>query len=211
MRIEEYFGKLCAARIYQSEYHQSISLVQPKKFLENGVKMLWDIGPSYMIVEFVPDGQPLQSGQAQIVHCYGFPPDNSDEFDQIDLHFLNTFYPAVPLDPPEPDENGEFLGWISPEGAYYKSIYGDHDTTARSIVATLENRILRGSRAREYLLKTWIQPRITEGRGWFVGRDRWHEGVGDLTAAQHRVILNIQEISGVNFSWELEYRDVIPD
>lgn len=192
----------------------SPSIITPFEKIDDdeGYLFYWDIGPSYASAEFIRLGIP-ERGQAKILYVYG-PEYKRDSkhynWDKVDLHFLKAYYFPKPQDPPEPDDDGSFLGFISPDGQYYQSIYGNHDGTARSILACLFDEVISGRKAREKLLIDWIQ---ILGKNYIVGRKEEQENSNlleyTITAEQKEVARKIESFwDGADF-WSLEFREVV--
>ena len=132
------------------------------------------------------------------------------DWDKVDLHFLKTYYQKSPQDPPLPDENGFFLGFISPLGKYYPTRFRNHDGTARAIVATLYNRVESGIVAREWLLNNgWIQ---ILGKDHVVGRDRIPDSDDGwtITSEQVDVIRYIESVWDEADFYSIKYRKIVP-
>jgi hypothetical protein len=150
--MKQYIKHLVAAQITQKYPnvgdHTFVALITPYKLYDDRMSYYWDNGPSKS--DSTIDNE-------KILHDYGIEDENDyDWWDNVDLHFLTTYYPAKAVEP-KPDHNKSWYGWIAPNGDYYMAHYGNHDETARSIVATLEGKVPPGYKAREFLLKTWIQ------------------------------------------------------
>ncbi len=204
-KIEELFGQMVAAEVYIGG-NVSVSLIKPYAEEKNGwTKFYWDNGPSRCSARFVDKEGDLEPGEARVVHVYGKLRETDDHtWDAMDLHFLTTYYPAKPSDPPQPDFIGHYFGWIAPNGDYYIAPYGSHDGVARTICASLFGQVMGGVKARELLIKTWLQAR---NDGNVYGRmDTW-----DITKSQLATIKKIEKQSGIDYGVVYELRKVVAD
>lgn len=204
-KIEDLFGQMVVAEVYIGG-NVSVSLIKPYAEEKDGwTRFYWDNGPSRCSARFVDKEDDLEPGEARVVHVYGKLRETDDRaWDAMDLHFLTTYYPAKPSDPPQPDFNGHYFGWIAPNGDYYIAPYGSHDGVARTICASLFGQVMHGVKARELLIKTWLQAR---NDGNVYGRmDTW-----DITESQLATIKKIEAQSGVNYEVVYELRKVVPD
>jgi len=159
----------------------------------NLVSFYWETGPSKCAARLV-NGDP-GDGEFSILEDWGI--EGSFSWEELDLHFLKTYYPANPI-MPVADTNGSFYGWIDPDGNYYMAHYGNHDATAQCIYATLYNEVLSGYEAREKLLKTWIQLNKT----FIIGRNDFKIDQYDITVAQTKTVDYVKSISGLELDYE---------
>ena len=204
VNMKKFYGQMVAAEVYISG-GVSVNLITPFEDARDGYTMFyWDTGPSRCYALFVDGEEPLSEGEARVLHVYGVIPDDDEAWDAVDLHFLTTYYPAEASNPPAPDPAGTYFGWISPTGDYYMASYGDHDATARTIIASLYGEVLDGYKAREMLMATWLQCR-NDGRVY--GRNDNY----DLTESQAKTIKLIEAASGVNYGRTLKLRAIVPD
>lgn len=204
MFSEKYIGKLIVANIKFGGV-ATASLIVPRKIKSDDlVEFYWRDGPTRAQARFVAGSRELADGEATVVHVYGLIKDD-EWWTAVELHYLRTFHPITPCNPPLADENGAYMGWISPTGDYYVASYGNHDGAACCIAASVLNRRIWGYEARELLFNTWIVVRQGGMGDLFISG---HEG--KLTVSQLRVVGDIERLSGLPCSGKA-FRSVIDD
>jgi len=185
--MTKYLGILLCANIHNS-VRCIPSLVTPFHVEDDGyTKFYWGSGPSRMGAYFVDSKNP-ESMQASILHVYGKIKEIN--WEEVDMHFLNTWYTAKPIPLSELTKD-DCYGWIAPNGDLYYAQYSDHDTVAKTIVATIYKKSMSSYNAREFLLGSWLalyDDMVT-------GRMNNY----DITAQQHKTVERIQELTGIHF------------
>lgn len=134
------------------------------------VSFYWGTGPSrtsaYLTVE-----EPKR-GEALIIEEHGLTTRlTSKQIDEIELDMIRTHYSPDIHKEPKPDENGQYHGWVSPEGDWVVCPYGLHDALAVKIMMKLYGENMGAYHAREKLLNDlgWIQVRQMQEEGMIVG------------------------------------------
>jgi hypothetical protein len=187
--MENLLNHLIAAKVNTGQ--DSVQLITPYEIDGDWVEFYWYDGPTKcrMLIKSI-----------EVLYNYGVPKKDSDWWDNTELHYLQTYYPATTCEPKQ-SSSGGFYSWIAPNGDFYHCNYNHHDATARSIYASLFGEVLAGYEAREELLKTWLQ---LSGTDHIFGR--WDNDDYSITSDQKRVIEGINETFDTKF--DLEFREV---
>lgn len=174
-------------------------IITPYLIEEDGyVSYYWGLGPSRC-------GGKLST--IKILKDFGPEPDGIEGdrwWKNLNKEYLLTYYPTTRYDKAVPDKNETFLGWISPEGEYIISAFGNHDSTARVIYLEETGKLKYGTEARELL---------TEELGWVMVHGHFIIGrteTQDLTEAQYKVAKDLVE-KGVVFEYSVEGREIVPN
>lgn len=171
------------------------ALITPYKVEENRLYYYWEDGSSFSL-SYLQD--------LKVLHNYGCI-DIDTDWNKIYLHFIRNYEFIQPSEI-KSDNHGSWRSWIAPNGDFYLTYYGDHDETAKRIVACLENKYMLGYEAREYLLKEWVQLFQGKDECFLVGRNKdWDDWT--ITKSQYETVKLIESISSLDF--DIEHRRII--